>query len=96
MPVQVRIHEAIDEIAQADWDSLLDAQATPFLRWHWLEALEHSKCVTADTGWQPCHLSLWRGKRLIAAAPAYFKDGSDGDFSRDWGWAEAAMRARLS
>jgi predicted N-acyltransferase len=93
--VQLRIHDAIDEIAQPAWDGLVDARATPFLRWHWLEALETSGCVTSETGWQPCHLSLWRKHDLIAAAPAYFKDGSDGDFSRDWGWAEAAMRARI-
>jgi predicted N-acyltransferase len=93
--VQLRVHQAIDEIAQPAWDALVDARATPFLRWHWLEALESSGCATAETGWQPCHLSLWRKKELIAAAPAYFKDGSDGDFSRDWGWAEAAMRARI-
>jgi predicted N-acyltransferase len=93
--VQLRIHDAIDEIPQPAWDRLVDARATPFLRWHWLEALETSGCVKPDTGWQPCHLSLWRHKELIAAAPAYFKDGSDGDFSRDWGWAEAAMRARI-
>jgi predicted N-acyltransferase len=93
--VQLRIHDAVDEIAQAAWDGLVDARATPFLRWHWLEALETSGCVKPETGWQPCHLSLWRQQELIAVAPAYFKDGSDGDFSRDWGWAEAAMRARI-
>jgi uncharacterized protein len=93
--LQLRIHETIAEIPERAWDALLDESATPFLRWAWLEALENSGCVTGETGWQPCHLSLWRGTDLVAAAPAYFKDGSDGDFSRDWGWAEAAMRARI-
>lgn len=93
--MELRVHDAIDRIAQPAWDSLLDGKATPFLRWHWLEALESSGCATASAGWQPCHLTLWRGKELVAAAPAYIKEGSDGDFSRDWGWAEAAMRARI-
>lgn len=93
--MELRVHDAIASIAPLAWDSLLDGQATPFLRWHWLEALETSGCATAATGWQPCHLTLWRGQELVAAAPAYLKEGSDGDFARDWGWAEAAMRARI-
>jgi predicted N-acyltransferase len=93
--VEIQVHDAISAIAQPAWDALLDAEATPFLRWHWLEALEASGCVAARTGWQPCHLSLWRGKELIAAAPAYLKEDSDGDFSRDWGWAQGVERAGL-
>ena len=81
---------------QPAWDALADGSATPFLRWHWLEALEKSGCATGATGWQPCHLTLWRGDELVAAAPAYIKEDSDGDFSRDWGWADAAMRARIA
>jgi predicted N-acyltransferase len=93
--MELRVHDAIDRIPQPEWDALLDGASTPFLRWHWLEAMESTGCATAATGWQPCHLSLWRGKTLVAAAPAYIKEDSDGDFSRDWGWAEAAMRARI-
>jgi predicted N-acyltransferase len=29
---------------------------------------------------------------MLAAAPAYLREESDGDFSRDWGWAAAAER----
>ena len=93
--MELRVYDAIARIPQPDWDALLDGESTPFVRWHWLEAMEASGCATAKTGWQPCHLSLWRGKALVAAAPAYLKEDSDGDFSRDWGWAEAAMRARI-
>jgi predicted N-acyltransferase len=45
--------------------------------------------------WVPSHLTLWRDDKLIAAAPAYIKSSSDGDFSRDWGFAESAMRAGI-
>lgn len=93
--MELRAHDAIAAIAPSDWDALLDEEATPFVRWDWLAALEASGCATAGTGWQPCHLSLWRKNELVAAAPAYLKEDSDGDFSRDWGWAEAAMRARI-
>jgi uncharacterized protein len=93
--VEIRVYDAIAKVPQPAWDALADAAATPFLRWHWLEALEASGCATGATGWQPCHLTLWRGHDLVAAAPAYIKEDSDGDFSRDWGWADAAMRARI-
>ena len=82
-------------IPETAWDALLDEESTPFLRWAWLEALEHAGCAAEDNGWQPCHLALWDGERLVAAAPAYLKADSDGDFSRDWGWADAAARARI-
>jgi predicted N-acyltransferase len=90
--VEIQVHDAITAVPQPAWDALLDGGATPFLRWHWLEALEHSGCVSAATGWQPCHLTLWRKRELIAAAPAYLKEDSEGDFSRDWGWAQGVER----
>jgi predicted N-acyltransferase len=93
--VEIQVHDAIAAVPQPAWDALLDARATPFLRWHWLEALEHAGCVSAKTGWQPCHLTLWRKRELIAAAPAYLKEDSEGDFSRDWGWAQGVERAGL-
>jgi predicted N-acyltransferase len=93
--VEIRVYDAIDKVPEGAWDALADGKATPFLRWAWLEALETSGCATGKTGWQPCHLTLWRGNELVAAAPAYIKEDSDGDFSRDWGWADAAMRARI-
>lgn len=94
--MELRVYDSIASIPQPAWDALLDGEATPFLRWHWLEALETSGCATAETGWQALHLTLWRGRELVAAAPAYVKQDSDGDFSRDWGWAESAMRARIA
>jgi predicted N-acyltransferase len=91
--VQLRVHSALDEVPETAWDALLDAGATPFVRWAWLEALERSGCASAESGWRPCHFTLWRAGTLVAAAPAYLKDDSDGDFSRDWHWADAAARA---
>ena len=93
--MEIRVYDAIAKVPERAWDALADGRETPFVRWAWLEALETSGCATAATGWQPCHLTLWRGDELVAAAPAYIKEDSDGDFSRDWGWADAAMRARI-
>lgn len=92
LPTQLRIHEGIREIPQASWDALLDARSEPFLEWAWLEALEESGSVSPDSGWHPRHLTLWRGSKLVAAAPAYLKDNSHGEFVFDWSWASAAER----
>jgi predicted N-acyltransferase len=96
MSTELRVLAALGEVARSDWDALLADDATPFERWTWLSALEESGCASAERGWLPQHLTLWRAGRLVAAAPAYLKADSEGDFSRDWGWAEAAARAGIA
>jgi uncharacterized protein len=91
----LRVLGSIAEVGREAWDALLTAEDTPFVRYHWLAALEESGCAGPRNGWEPQHLTLWRGGRLIAAAPAYAKEDSDGDFSRDWDIASAARQARL-
>lgn len=96
MSLKLITSDSISAIPQEAWDRLVDDEATPFLRWAWLEALESSGCATPETGWTPIHFTLWDGAHLVAAAPAYIKEHSDGDFSRDWEWAEAAARAGIA
>lgn len=93
--MRFRVLEQIASVPRAAWDGLADARATPFTSWAWLEALEHAGCASDQAGWRPRHLTVWEGDRLLAAAPAYIKEDSDGDFSRDWGWAEAVSRAGI-
>jgi len=95
LPLQFRIHKGIEEIPEKSWNGLLDDEALPFLEWAWLEALEASGSISPDRGWHPRHLTLWRGNRLVAAAPAYLKDDSHGEFVFDWSWASAAERVGL-
>jgi predicted N-acyltransferase len=92
------VHGAIAEIPAAEWDGLLahePARASPFVRHAFLAAAEASGSASARSGWRPRHLALRRGPRLVAAAPAYRRDDSDGDFSRDWEWAAAAHHAGI-
>ncbi len=86
---------ALDEVPAAEWDAMLSAESTPFLRHAWLSALEKSGCAARRSGWTPRHLVLFRRGRPIAAAPAYVKEDSDGDFARDWDIASSAARAGL-
>ena len=91
----VRILDSLDGVRPSEWDALLSARSTPFLRHAWLSALEQSGCAAPRSGWTPRHLTLWRGTKLLAAAPAYVKDDSDGDFARDWDLASSISRGRV-
>jgi predicted N-acyltransferase len=92
------VHRAISEIPAEEWDLLAAHErvaASPFVRHAFLAALEESRSASARTGWSPRHLAVRRGGRLVAAAPAWRRTGSDGDFSRDWDIAAAAERSAI-
>jgi predicted N-acyltransferase len=82
----------IADVPQAEWDALAQPLETPFLEWEWLHNLETSGSATARRGWQPCHLTVWRERQLIAAAPFYIKSHSYGEFIFDHQWANLARR----
>ncbi len=94
LPVTLRTHSRIGDIASAAWDGLC-ADDHPFVRHAFLHGLEASGSLRADAGWVPQHLTLWRGERLVAAAPAYRKYNSHGEFVFDQGWAHAAAHAGI-
>jgi uncharacterized protein len=92
------VHGSIAELPAAEWDALFAHEpevASPFVRHAFLAAAEESGCASARTGWRPRHLAARRGGALVAAAPAYVRTGSDGDFSRDFDLAAAAERAGI-
>jgi predicted N-acyltransferase len=93
--LEVRVHASIREIPAAAWDALDGASDVPFMAHAWIDALETTGCVGDDTGWTPHHLSFWERGAMIAAAPAYLKENSEGEFVFDWAWASAADRAGL-
>jgi predicted N-acyltransferase len=93
--IEMRLHRSIAEIPRADWDMLAGCNVPPFLSFTFLEALERAGCVSPKRGWLPTHLSLWEDERLVAAAPAYLKGNSEGEFVFDHGWAEYAERLNV-
>jgi uncharacterized protein len=82
----------IADLPQASWDALAMPLKTPFLEWNWLNNLETSGSATGKTGWLPHHLTIWKHKQLIAAAPLYVKSHSYGEFVFDNQWADLAQR----
>jgi predicted N-acyltransferase len=79
------------------WNRLLQMQAepTPFMRHEYLLALHESASAVAQTGWEPCFITLWRDESMMAAAPAYLKSHSYGEYVFDWAWADAYQRHGL-
>ena len=84
--------EKLAEVPKAQWDQLAQPLKTPFLEWEWLNNLETSGSAKPRTGWQPCHLTVWRNRQLIAAAPLYLKGHSYGEFVFDHQWADLSYR----
>jgi uncharacterized protein len=91
---ELRELHSIDEVPAAGWN-LLAGTDCPFLRHEFLAALEHTGCVGRRTGWAPAHLAAFEQGRLVAAAPAYRKSHSWGEFVFDFGWAQAYERHGL-
>jgi predicted N-acyltransferase len=88
---QAAVSDSIDELAAAEWNAL-GVDAHPFMRHEFLAALEHTGCVGAGSGWEPCCLTLRDARGLTAAAPAYLKSHSYGEFVFDFAWAQAYER----
>lgn len=87
---QARVIQSISEISEDDWHALLPIDVNPFLKHAFLDALEISKSVGANTGWQIAHLILENhGKEIVGAMPMYLKQHSYGEFVFDWSWAQA-------
>lgn len=86
--LRVRFHGALARIARDEWNALRPDD-NPFLDHAFLSGLEEHGCVDPRTGWQPHHLTLHAGDRLVAAAPLYLKGNSHGEFVFDWSWAHA-------
>ncbi|WP_399314090.1 GNAT family N-acetyltransferase [Trichocoleus sp. FACHB-262] len=86
----------VSEVPQAEWDALAMPLNTPFFEWDWLNNMETSGSATAKAGWLPNHLTVWRDRHLIAAAPLYIKGHSYGEFVFDQQWADLAQRLGIS
>ena len=81
---------AIDAVA---WDSLHDG-GNPFVGHAFLTLLEDSGSVGPGTGWQAAPLLVEDAcGALVAAAPAYLKSHSQGEYVFDHAWADAWARA---
>ena len=84
----VTVHPSIAEIGRHAWDLHAAPSGNPFVAYDFLHSLEESGCVSARTGWTPCHLSTDGG-----VMPLYLKTHSQGEYVFDHAWADAYERA---
>jgi len=89
--VLARLAPGVATLDARQWDGL--AGGDPFLSHTFLSALEDSGSVGPGTGWSPAPILIEEDERLLAAAPAYLKSHSQGEYVFDHGWADAWERA---
>ena len=92
--MRLTLYERLDDIPAGAWDALHDG-GNPFVAHAFLAGLERHGCLRPAWGWTPRHATLWRGDELVAAAPAYLKANSHGEFVFDHAWAQAFARHGL-
>src|SRR5215218_1309017 len=83
-----RIARAVGDLEPAVWNALAGSD-DPFLSHAFLSLLETSASVGGDVGWTPLPIVAERDGAIVAAAPAYLKSHSQGEYVFDHGWAEA-------
>lgn len=92
-PLTLSVHPSIRAIPAAAWDACAGGD-NPFVSHAFLSILEDSGSACAETGWQPCPLTLTdAGGAVVACAPLYLKSHSYGEYVFDWSWADAFQRA---
>ena len=90
--VIAKIASGVSGLNAHAWDRLVGSD--PFLSHAFLAALEDSGSVGPGTGWTPAPILVEdEASRLVAAAPAYLKSHSQGEYVFDHGWADAWQRA---
>ena len=83
-----KIASGVSGLNAGAWDRL--ATNDPFVSHAFLSALEDSGSVGPGTGWTPAPILVEDGAdHLVAAAAAYLKTHSQGEYVFDHGWADA-------
>lgn len=92
--MRIELADGLRKIPAEAWDALVGDES-PFLEWGWLASLEEAGTLGAERGWLPRPLLGYEDDQLVAAAPAYIKGHSEGEFVFDFAWADAAARAGI-
>lgn len=95
--IEISVLTSLSQIAAEDWDVCAQAEAVravdPFTTYRFLSALETSGSVGGRSGWIPRYLVARQGGHVIAVAPLYAKQHSQGEYIFDHNWAHALERA---
>jgi len=98
--LEISALNALAAIGAEDWDACAcpeavngDRPVDPFTTHRFLSALEQSGSVGTGTGWEPRYLVVREAGQIIATAPLYVKNHSQGEYIFDHNWAHAWERA---
>lgn len=92
-----KVINSINAVDARAWDSCAGQDrpdANPFVRHDFYSALEDSKSVCAEDGWQPQHIVIEDAAgKILACTAMYLKSHSYGEYVFDHSWANAYQRA---
>jgi predicted N-acyltransferase len=97
--IEITTHNTLRGIDPADWDACACPEASsgravdPFTAYRFLKALEDSGSVGTGSGWNPHYLTAHEGGQMIACAPLYGKNHSQGEYMFDHNFAHAFERS---
>jgi hypothetical protein len=97
--IEITTHNTLRGIDPADWDACACPEASsgraidPFTTYRFLKALEDSGSVGPGSGWNPHYLTAHEGGQMIACAPLYGKNHSQGEYMFDHNFAHAFERS---
>lgn len=89
--LRIAFSDSINSLSAEDWNTCVPT-GYPFLQHGFLAALENSGSVGPVRGWQPRHVSVFRGDQRLAVMPMYGKQHSWGEYVFDQEWADAYRR----
>jgi predicted N-acyltransferase len=94
--IEIEVLTGLKQIEAAEWDACACPEAAdggrpndPFTTHRFLSALETSRSVGTETGWQARHIVARCNGEVIACAPLYAKGPSQGEYSFDDNGAHA-------
>ena len=93
--MHIRFLASLASVERTAWNALVP-DGNPFVRHEFLANLETTGCIRRELGWAPHHATIWLDGTLVAAAPAYLKANSHGEFVFDHAWAAAHERHGLA
>lgn len=85
--------KSLSEISSANLNEIINEKDMPFVSYEYLYALEKSKSVHVNNGWETFHLTLSEKENLQGFLPIYKKNNSHGEFVFDHQWSYALRRA---
>jgi predicted N-acyltransferase len=97
--IEITTLNTLRGIDPADWDACACPEASsgraidPFTTYRFLKALEDSGSVGTGSGWNPHYLTAHQGGQMIACAPLYGKNHSQGEYMFDHNFAHAFERS---